>query len=155
MKSIVAAVDFSKASRRVLDVAVQLGKELNAEVIAVFVRDTSFLRFAIREGVNISQADSKILKSRVQSHIDDKFAQLLQKHRNSEVRIRAVTVRGIPYREIIRMAARHSAGLIVTGTRGRNAAAETLLGSTARDLVRCSTCPVITVRAQAPTRRLK
>lgn len=155
MKSIVAAVDFSPASRRALDVAVQLAKELDAEVIAVFVRDASFLRFAIREGVNISEADSKILKARVQSYIDEKFAQLLKKHRNSGVRIRAVTVRGIPYREIIRLAASHSAGLIVTGTRGRNAAAETLLGSTARDLVRCSACPVITVRAQAPAGRLK
>lgn len=153
MKSIVAAIDFSPASRRALDVAVQLGGELNAEVIAVFVRDASFLRFAVREGINISGADSKIVKSRVQSYIHEKFAALLKKYRFSGATIRTLSVRGIPYREIIRIANKQSAGLIVTGTRGRNAAAEMLLGSTARALIRRSKCPIVTVRAQAGSKR--
>jgi nucleotide-binding universal stress UspA family protein len=53
---------------------------------------------------------------------------------------------GKPYVEALRVAAEESADVIVIGVRGRQVMDLTLFGSTANQLVRRATCPVLTIR---------
>ena len=53
---------------------------------------------------------------------------------------------GKAYREILGMATEDNADLIVMGVQGRNALDLMLFGSTANQVVRRATCPVLTLR---------
>jgi nucleotide-binding universal stress UspA family protein len=55
-------------------------------------------------------------------------------------------VAGNPYLEIVQLAHRENADLIIVGTHGRGPVAHMLLGSVAEKVVRKSPCPVLTVR---------
>ncbi len=57
----------------------------------------------------------------------------------------AVSIRGDPHSEILRYAERHAVGMVVMGTHGRRELALLLMGSVAEQVVRGSTCPVLTV----------
>ena len=56
---------------------------------------------------------------------------------------------GQPYRELLRVAAEQSAGLIVIGAHGHNVLDRMFFGSTAQHVVRHAACPVLTLRAPA------
>lgn len=60
--------------------------------------------------------------------------------------VRVVFKEGEPFVEIIRMARKESAGLIVMGTHGRTGLDHVFFGSTAERVVRKAPCPVLTVR---------
>jgi universal stress protein A len=52
---------------------------------------------------------------------------------------------GTPFREIIRMADKTAASMIVLGTHGRSGLGRLVFGSTAERVVRVAHCPVLTV----------
>jgi nucleotide-binding universal stress UspA family protein len=52
---------------------------------------------------------------------------------------------GKPYRQILEIADRDRADLIVMGVRGRNPVDLTLFGSTTNHVVRRAACPVLTM----------
>ena len=53
---------------------------------------------------------------------------------------------GKPYREILRVADERKANLLVIGVHGRGVVDRMLFGSTAQQLVRTASCPVLTLR---------
>jgi nucleotide-binding universal stress UspA family protein len=60
---------------------------------------------------------------------------------------------GIPAEEIVRTAEHDKADILVLGTHGRTGVMKVLLGSVASRVVATATCPVLTVRMPAETRR--
>jgi nucleotide-binding universal stress UspA family protein len=59
---------------------------------------------------------------------------------------------GQPYRELLRVAAEKSAGLIVIGAHGHGVLDRMFFGSTAQHVVRQAACPVLTLRAPLSSR---
>ena len=57
---------------------------------------------------------------------------------------------GDPATEIVRVAADHSADVIVMGTHGRTGLSRLLLGSVAEAVLRKAPCPVFNLKAPAP-----
>jgi nucleotide-binding universal stress UspA family protein len=66
------------------------------------------------------------------------------------VKIEEVLAMGKPHREIVRLAEERNSDLIVLGIHGRNAVDRLVFGSTVEPVVRHATCPVLTVRRDAP-----
>jgi nucleotide-binding universal stress UspA family protein len=64
-----------------------------------------------------------------------------------------VVARGRTYREILRIARERKSDLIVMGVQGCGPIDRALFGSTAHEVVRRSTCPVLTVRPAAASAR--
>jgi nucleotide-binding universal stress UspA family protein len=56
-----------------------------------------------------------------------------------------------PYNEILRVAAEERSDLIVIGRHGGNSLGEAFFGSTAQQIVRAATCPVLTVPPLSPS----
>jgi nucleotide-binding universal stress UspA family protein len=54
---------------------------------------------------------------------------------------------GAPDREIVELAEKLSAGLVVMGSRGRGGIRRALMGSVAESVVRYAHCPVLVVRS--------
>ena len=66
--------------------------------------------------------------------------------RGKGLKVRTVLRTGVPYREIVDLAANERADLVLIGTHGRGGLDRALLGSVADRVVRLSPCPVLTVR---------
>ncbi len=58
-----------------------------------------------------------------------------------------VVVAGLPFQQIVRHARTHNADLIVMGTEGKTGLNHAIMGSTAEQVVRRASCPVLTLRA--------
>lgn len=58
---------------------------------------------------------------------------------------------GVPYEEIMRVAAEEDISLIIIGTHGRTGLDHLIFGSTAERVVRSAPCPVMTIRLPVAT----
>lgn len=75
-----------------------------------------------------------------------KMTTLLKEATDDRSRLSTLVGYGKPYEEILRIASDEHCDLIVMGVHGRNALDISLFGSTANQVVRRATCPVLTVR---------
>jgi nucleotide-binding universal stress UspA family protein len=78
-----------------------------------------------------------------------KLEEQAQRIRDAGIEVAGVHVReGFPDEEIVGLAGRLSAGLIVIGNRGRGRLRRALLGSVSDSVVRHAHCPVLVVRPE-------
>ena len=129
---LVVAYDFSEPARRAFELAVFLGRQLDAEVHVVTVLDS-------REGDHGTASQE----------IED-LRQLLEMRTSGTVKAGDVVVRchalnGEPAPAIIAAAQQFDAPLIICGTTGKGAVARTLLGSVSQELVHKSGAIVMSV----------
>ena len=129
---LVVAYDFSDPARRAFELAVFMGRQLNAEVHVVTVLDSSDADAA---------AESK--------KIED-LRQLLEMRTSGtvnadDVEIRCHALSGRPAHAIMEMARAVDAPLLICGTTGKGAVARTLLGSVSHELVQKSGAIVMSV----------
>ena len=148
MKKIVVATDFSRASHKAFLFAIRMARKIDAEVLAVFVVNTTDLRFAIREDFpDVTDHTSDELKREVEKHIEGQFQKMRKRYGEGYERVRTIHIYGIPSIEIEKISSREAAGMLVVGTRSRSLPVQFVLGSTAQDLVRHAKRPVVTVRS--------
>lgn len=144
-KTILVAVDLSPASQAALQAAVRLAEELNTRLYCLYVVDTTDLRYALEKEIQGNLRSSEVLKKRVKKHIEDSFLNFIERSIGSDREIKKLIARGQPWREILKAAKKLEPTLIVLGTRGLGAIKTVFLGSTARDVIRSSPCPVVVV----------
>jgi nucleotide-binding universal stress UspA family protein len=148
-KRILCAVDFSECSLSALAFGLSLAKESDAALTLLHVVEWPWEEPPAPPLAELPPTEGLRLNE-------------FRKHREAESRSRlealvppdardwcTPTVRvthGKPYVEVLRVAAEESADVIVIGVRGRQVMDLTLFGSTANQLVRRATCPVLTIR---------
>ena len=126
---ILVGVDGSEASRRALEWAATLGRDLDAEVVAVHAAGL----------IERLDADS--------SHeaFEREWCAPLDA---VQVRNRRLVVDGPPPLVMLRVAEQEDVDLIVVGTRGMGGEAAQILGSTSRHLVEHAAVPVTVLHAR-------
>jgi nucleotide-binding universal stress UspA family protein len=133
-KRILCAVDFSTCSMHALEYAMSLAQEANAFLAVAHVVDLS----------------PRSVGEELQK-LEDEGRDGLSRAVPDEVRIyctvETLMARGVPYREILRLANEQRSELIVLGIHGRSAAEMFFMGSTTNQVVRHATCPVLTIRS--------
>lgn len=149
-KKIVVGVDFSELGDGALDAAIEMAASSGPTEIHVV--------FVYQPEVGVAAAYGVALALPAVVPIDDHIA-LLRK--SIEVRMLAATKKrralpiasivahvalGAPAREIVDLAARLDADVIVLGTHGRRGVRRAVLGSVAEHVVRLAGCPVFVVR---------
>lgn len=148
-KRLLCAVDFSDSSLAALEYGVSLARESDAGLTILHVLEwpweeppppqmeelPSAQRFALAEYRRYCE---KSATSRLESLVPDR----VQASRPPVTRLR----NGKPYVQILDVAAEESSDLIIIGVRGRNPLDLSLFGSTANQVVRRATCPVLTLR---------
>lgn len=151
VQRILFPTDFSPASEVALDHALFQAGVYNAElhiVHAVTWNDQEKLSLA-----RLPDADSIMMHmqnvARVQLH------ETLERHRDKPFRIREKCLIGPRASEsILKYIEEQEIDLMVMGTHGRQGLYYFLMGSVAEEIVRLSTCPVITVREKGPHAQL-
>jgi nucleotide-binding universal stress UspA family protein len=142
---IVVGVDFSDASLHALKYALSLAEEADAHLTVVRVVEIprELAEWAAESGEGKGYVDR--WKGLASTRLHDVVPTDAHVYCHIEERVET----GQPYRELLRVAAEQSAGLIVIGARGHGVLDRMFFGSTAQHVVRHAVCPVLTLRAPA------
>jgi nucleotide-binding universal stress UspA family protein len=144
IKKILFPTDFSRCAEQALAHAVFLAEKYNSEIHVLHV----ITLFEDQPGV-VSDEFSETEKM-IRKHEDVAEKQLnkvTELHGSDDMEIITSTKRGISAAPaILEYADDNNIDLIVMGTNGRRGIGHLLLGSIAEEVVRLSSCPVLTVR---------
>ena len=141
-RRILCAADLTQASQQTLDVALALASENDAQIILLHVMDTvpGSNAAALMTGVREPVARQLVASARAE----------LRKAVPSRVRAFCEVIErvetGSPWTEILRVAERMDAELIVMGAHATGAVGRMLFGSTTNHVVRRANCPVLIIQ---------
>jgi nucleotide-binding universal stress UspA family protein len=149
VKKILVATDGSKVANKAVKYAIGLAKQLdaNASIILLGVVDIFYL---IMQGASPTMASARVmmetrdlLKQATAEYLDEAMFEC----RKKGIRTRKVIRTGHAVEEIIKVAMKEKADLIVLGSHGRGALKAAVLGSVAFGVVHKETdIPVLIVR---------
>lgn len=142
VEKILFPTDFSEGSFHALPYAVDFSKHYNARL---YILHTIYdITRATDSHVPHISADE------LYREISEWAQKEMEKCCIEEIRglpnVEKVVLKGVPYEEIIKFAAKEKIDMIVMGTYGRVGLDRFLFGSTAERVVRRAPCPVMTVR---------
>lgn len=148
MECILVAVDFSEATRPVLQAAQELALGLGAELRLVYIAapEPDFVGYDV---------DSPAMRATHAAEYREEhrhLQELADGLRERDVRVKALLIQGPTVEKILEEADRLEAGLIVVGSHGRGALARVLVGSVSEGVLRASRCPVLVVPTRSSAR---
>ena len=138
---ILVPMDFSACSVNALRVAVGMAAP-DGDLTLLHVVDEEFIEGVVATGLGTTEDMRNRLKQQAESNFDS----VLEGLDAGKVNIERMTVVGIPFVEILKIARDLDLPLIVMGIRGQSMPAEELLfGSTAEKVLRGTRVPVLCV----------
>lgn len=155
IKRILYATDLSDNARYAFNYAADLASRYDAQItiLSVLEQMSPFAEIQIQEMMGLkkweelkqqhSESSREKAKSRVQDfcdemHSDDDSCTFMV----DDIRVPT----GVPHREILKTAKEINADMIVMGTHGYNILQDSLIGGTARRIVKKSKIPVMVIR---------
>jgi nucleotide-binding universal stress UspA family protein len=143
IKKILSPTDFSTTAGAALKQAEGLALATGAEIVLLHVLHEPI--FALTEGAGFAPPSiAETYDAAMRKKLEDEADQL----RSQGTHVTAKLTRGTPHEAIVEAAEQEHVDLIVIGTHGRRGLSQLLLGSVAERVVRTSTRPVMTVRAE-------
>jgi nucleotide-binding universal stress UspA family protein len=144
MKTILVALDFSDASKSVLEAAcsMALAQDAVLHILHVMEPEPSYSAYGMTpEEFPAIQTYRVETQKRAEARVNDAVAEA----RKLVPDVRAELMVGSPKHCIIEYAKEHAIDLIVIGTHGHGAVAALLIGSVAEGLVRKAFCPTLVI----------
>lgn len=134
-------VDFSPCSVNALRIAIGMAAP-EGDVTLLHVVDQQFIDDAVAAGLGSSED----IRNRLKEQAEASFSSMLEGIDTGQVDIEKMTVVGLPFVEILKIARDLDLPMIVMGVRGRSTPPEEILfGSTAEKVLRGSRVPVLCV----------
>ncbi len=137
--------DFSPLAKTALPYAMDLAADSGADLVLLHVL-TPPVAYA---GPEVPGALWGELQEKNRRAAQEELHRLAFQVKGPKVRVHTVLAEGVPFDQILRVAKRLRCDLIVIATHGRTGLAHMVMGSVAENIVRRSTCPVLTVRPAA------
>jgi len=142
IEKILFPTDFSQGSYHALPYAVDLTKYYNAKLYILHViYDIATAAYSHVPHISMDEF-YKELSEWAQKEIETCCIEEIR----GLTGVEKVVLKGVPYEEIIKFAAKEKIDMIVIGTHGRAGLERFIFGSTAERVVRKAPCPVMTVR---------
>ncbi|MEJ2639615.1 MAG: universal stress protein [Desulfosarcinaceae bacterium] len=146
IQKILVAIDFSDYSRPTLDFAVRLAQDLGASLILANIineRDMKNIHTALASyDVDLFQ---RIMDGRVKERKTG-LSEMIKAAGASEQVIKEIVNIDVPYRGLLRIIEEEKPDLLVIGTKGRGALADTIVGSCAQKMYRRCPIPLLSMR---------
>lgn len=142
VKRILAPTDCSDLSRAGLRYALEMARDVNAEVIVQYVIPVGEDWFSEHEEFSPVRNLIPEQKRLLDKFLQDNFPQII-----NLVEIRQKVEIGVPQANIVDMAAREEVDIIVMSTHGRTGLGHVLLGSVTERVVGRAPCPVLVIPA--------
>lgn len=143
IRRMVVTTDLSETSEQVFDAARELAERFDAQVILTHVTELRLPYQVIENYSAVIEDAMEDERGRARDQLFRYAAEYFVPHVDVEVQL----LTGVPHTEIVRLAKRCGADLIVMATHGRGFMSHALLGSTTERVVRRAPCPVFVVRA--------
>ena len=137
-KKIIVAYDGSVDSKKAVEMAVDLAKNMPTKIIIVSAYDVPTAL--------IDEGRYTVFAKDFETACEEKLAEVRQHCIENGVDADTFVLQGNPADEIIKYAHEKEAYLIITGTRGLGGFARLLMGSVAHKLVTYSDIPVLVVK---------
>ncbi len=141
LQKIICALDLSEHSKTVAEYACMLAKAMNATIVAVYAAPT----LTQYTGFHVPPNTIDSFVGEIVSGAEKAMAQFVSENFEG-VETKAEVVVGYAAEEILEIAAKEEADLIVMGTHGRKGIDRILFGSVAERVVKNSHLPVLTIR---------
>ncbi|HZO82998.1 MAG TPA: universal stress protein [Candidatus Binataceae bacterium] len=144
LRRILVPTDFSAASLRALDYAVDFARSPDIELLLINVvepiRNTRFI------------PDVSALLENRRSEAAEQLSRLEARIKQRHRKCRSEVHFGIPYEVIPNVAKKSKADMIIIATHGHTGLRHLFLGSVTERVVRLAQCPVLTIRAAGASR---
>lgn len=141
INKILCAIDFSKATPKVADIAATIAKAVDAEILAIYVAPT-MNRYGLFQ---VSPLEIKQFASAIAAGAKENMERCIKEHFRN-VRVRAMILSGYAPEVILQTATSEACDIIVMGTNGRSDDEHIFFGSVAEKVVKKAAIPVMTVR---------
>ncbi len=141
LQKIICALDLSEHSKTVAEYACMLAKATNASIVAVYAAPT----LTQYTGFHVPPNTIDSFVGEIVSGAEKAMAQFVSENFEG-VETKAEVVVGYAAEEILEIAAKEDADMIVMGTHGRKGIDRILFGSVAERVVKNSHLPVLTIR---------
>lgn len=141
MKRVLAAVDFSKVTKAVVEAAIKIVKNNNGSLRLLHVAEPppDFIGQEVGPQVIRDQKAKEIKESH------RKLSDLAKQIRDEGIEVEEFLIQGPTIDVILNQAAKFEADLIVLGTHGKNALERVLMGSTSEGVVHKTKIPVLII----------
>jgi nucleotide-binding universal stress UspA family protein len=133
--------DFSTLSQSALETATSLARDRNAELLVVHVQEPAAVYVSGDFYYGIASPDRREQMKMLMAVVPTDPAVPCE-HR---------LIMGAPAEAIVELAKAEDVDMIVLATHGRTGLFRLVMGSVAEEIVRKATCPVLTVKAAAPS----
>jgi nucleotide-binding universal stress UspA family protein len=143
--NILLATDFSPESQNALHYALSLAKRYESKL---------FITHAVTPNAGARSVAIQLPHDVMQSSAERKVAQLEQMENLKSLPHEMIVESGEAWEVLKQVACNKNIDLIVMGTHGRGGVNKLLLGSTAEQVIRHASCPVLTVGPQVKPRSL-
>ncbi|WP_394741676.1 universal stress protein [Natronococcus roseus] len=135
-QELLLATDGSDGAQRAADHAIELARQMDADLHVVSVSEDG------------PHAETK--RDQMRTDLEDQAAEAIEqveeKAAGHGIEVRETIRHGVPQEEIVDVAEQHGSDLIVVGTVGRSGLDQLIVGSVAEEVVRNAPVPVVTVR---------
>ncbi len=157
MKKILVPTDFSKPAQIAIDVAADIAKKANAELILLHViEEATGSSFNITGEVTTSGGwEDKLFTMKLIERSKKQMAKLLEEVKGTGVKVKQELRLGTPFHGMRDIISEQKVDLVVMGTAGHSKLEEMIIGSNTEKVVRHSKCPVLTVHKKPVTTDFK
>ena len=145
IRKILHATDFSKASARALNEAINLANQNHAELAIVHVIEQT--PYVAGDELGTAEIYTK-LEETAKQDAEASMSKLLKRLKQSKIKVQGSLLMGSAPDQIVNAAKSKKANMIVIGTHGRTGLSKLLMGSVAGKVISLATCPVLTVRGK-------
>lgn len=145
IKRILHATDFSPASERALEEAIDLAKQNDAELLVAHVIEP--VRYVAGEEFGGPELYVR-LEEITDQNAKASMKKLIEKVENLKVKAKSLLLKGVAHEQIVSAAETRKADMIVIGTHGRTGFSKLFMGSVAGRVISTARCPVLTVRGK-------
>jgi nucleotide-binding universal stress UspA family protein len=142
MKRLIVPIDFSSYADNAFLTAIKIAQKSNATITVINVVSTEL------DWKNLTP-ERKIKFPQIidmEAEANDKLKAFVYDHQLNGVPVEAVIEVGVPHEEIVLVAQKHQADLIVIGAYGMGHTKDKFIGSNLQKVLRNATCPVLAVK---------
>lgn len=157
MKKILVPTDFSKSAQIAIDVAADIAKKANSQLILLHVvEEASGTSFNITGEVDVSGGwENKLFTMKLIERSKKQMAKSIEQLKDAGIRVKEELRLGTAFHGMRDIIAEQKVDLVVMGTAGHSKLEEMIIGSNTEKVVRNSKCPVLTVHKKPLTTDFK
>ena len=155
MKKILVPTDFSKPALHAVEMATQLARKNNSEIILLNVVESPGPSFSVASGETKDYGDYGFYTVKLIARTKLELNKIISRSEYQDVKISPSIHVGNAYKAIAKEIAGEKVDLVIMGSNGSDGWEETLVGSNAEKVVRHAKCPVLVIKDKVDVMQIR